>query len=43
MRNISHPKFSFRICAKMYMTKIKLFSVTYENFGFIVNVANLII
>ena len=37
------PNFLARFVQKMSMTKIKLFSVTYVNFGFILNVTTLII
>ena len=42
MCNINHPKFP-RFVRKMPKTKIKLFSVTFVNFGFILNVTTLII
>ena len=40
--NITYPKFPCRICIKMSLTKIKLFSMTSVNFGFILNVTILI-
>ena len=50
MCNINHTKFPFsytkfpcRICVKMFMIMIKLFSMTSVNFGFISNVTILII
>ena len=44
MCNINYPKFpSCRICAKNVHTKIKIFSMTSVNFGFILTVINLII
>ena len=35
-------KFSCKICAKMYLKMLKLFSVTSVNYGFILNVTILI-
>ena len=43
MFNINHSKFPCRICPKMSMAMVKLFSVTSVNFGLILNATNLII
>ena len=43
MCNINHSKFPYKICAKKSKTKTKLFSATFVNFVFTLNVTTLII